>query len=230
MDINELIKCKSKKEVCDKLGLISNGYNYKKVNEILINNGLTIDYFSKKYYNEDNPPRCLECNNILPKNKRRNKFCNSSCSAKFNNKKRNKNNYNKKCLNCGKNIKYNFCNSSCYAEYNKKILFEKIENNDISHLTEETARRNIKAYLIEKHGEKCMKCGWNERHPFTDKVPIQLNHIDGNSSNNKLTNVEIICPNCHSLTPTYGALNKGNGRTKRREYRQKQQIDKGFII
>jgi hypothetical protein len=47
-----------------------------------------------------------------------------------------------------------------------------------------------------------------------------LEHKDGNSENHNLNNLELLCPNHHSLTPTYGALNKGNGRTKRREKRK----------
>ena len=61
-----------------------------------------------------------------------------------------------------------------------------------------------------------MKCGWCEIHKITNNVPIQLNHIDGNSDNNHLNNVELLCPNCHSLTPNFGSLNLGNGRSKRK--------------
>ena len=61
-----------------------------------------------------------------------------------------------------------------------------------------------------------MKCGWSERNPITKKVPIQMEHIDGNSENNSIENLELLCPNCHSLTPTFGALNKGRGRKNRK--------------
>ena len=71
--------------------------------------------------------------------------------------------------------------------------------------------------LIKENGEKCMKCGWCEINPLTNKVPIELEHKDGNSENNNLDNLELLRPNCHSLTPTYKALNKGKGRYKRRE-------------
>ena len=71
--------------------------------------------------------------------------------------------------------------------------------------------------LVKNNGEKCMKCGWCEKNPITNKVPIELEHKDGNSENNNLDNLELLCPNCHSLTSTYKALNKGNGRHKRRE-------------
>ena len=75
---------------------------------------------------------------------------------------------------------------------------------------------NYRRYLIYKYGEKCMECGWDKKNPVTNNVPIQLDHIDGNSDNNSLDNLKLLCPNCHSLTPTFGALNKGNGRELRR--------------
>jgi 5-methylcytosine-specific restriction endonuclease McrA len=60
-----------------------------------------------------------------------------------------------------------------------------------------------------------MECDWNKVNETTGKVPIQLEHIDGHSENNTLSNLKLLCPNCHSLTSTFGALNKGNGRKKR---------------
>ena len=62
-----------------------------------------------------------------------------------------------------------------------------------------------------------MECGWGEENPKTNKVPIELEHIDGNSNNNELSNLKLLCPNCHSLTPTYKGANRGNGRYERKE-------------
>lgn len=64
-----------------------------------------------------------------------------------------------------------------------------------------------------------MECGWRERNKITGNVPIQLEHVDGNSNNHSLNNLKLLCPNCHSLTPTFGNLNNGNGRMKRKENR-----------
>tara|TARA_R110001632_G_scaffold225077_1_gene357863 strand:+ start:116 stop:517 length:402 start_codon:yes stop_codon:yes gene_type:complete len=73
----------------------------------------------------------------------------------------------------------------------------------------------IKVWLRETKGDKCEKCGWNEIHTVTGNVPIELNHIDGNYLNNRPENLELLCPNCHSLTETYRSLNMGNGRPGR---------------
>jgi len=65
-----------------------------------------------------------------------------------------------------------------------------------------------------------MKCSWEEINPTTGLVPIQLDHIDGDSDNNNLKNLRLLCPNCHSLTPTFGRLNENSSRSKRKEYRK----------
>jgi Zn finger protein HypA/HybF involved in hydrogenase expression len=71
--------------------------------------------------------------------------------------------------------------------------------------------------MIENGGEKCSMCGWNKKHSITGHVPLEIDHIDGNSQNNIESNLRILCPNCHSLTPYFRNLNKGNGRKWRIE-------------
>jgi 5-methylcytosine-specific restriction endonuclease McrA len=61
-----------------------------------------------------------------------------------------------------------------------------------------------------------MECGWEKIHPITLKVPVELHHIDGDSKNNKLDNLILLCPSCHSLTPSFRGLNRGNGRKNRK--------------
>lgn len=78
----------------------------------------------------------------------------------------------------------------------------------------------IKTYLKEKAGFQCTLCGWDKINPITGKCPLDVDHIDGNSSNNHPSNLQVICPNCHSLTPTYKALNMGKGRASSRGYRK----------
>lgn len=75
--------------------------------------------------------------------------------------------------------------------------------------------RYIKRYLREKFGNKCAKCGWAEVNPVTKKVPVTVEHIDGHWENNAEENLTLLCPNCHSLTPTYCGLNRGNAKNRR---------------
>ena len=52
---------------------------------------------------------------------------------------------------------------------------------------------------------KCSSCGgveWQGR-----SIPLELDHVDGDKTNNQLDNIRLICPNCHALTPTYRGKN-----------------------
>ncbi len=55
----------------------------------------------------------------------------------------------------------------------------------------------------------CEHCGWSEK-TVGGYVPVELDHINGDRHDNRIENLRILCPNCHSLTPTY----RGRGKTK----------------
>lgn len=77
----------------------------------------------------------------------------------------------------------------------------------------------LRDYLLEKFNHKCAQCGWGETNPHTGKIPLELEHIDGDYTNNSEDNLTIICPNCHSLTATYKGANKKQGRPRAKYYR-----------
>lgn len=152
------------------------------------------------------------------------KFCNSSCASSYNNeisenkyKKIKKAKPIKLCKNCGKEIKHTnqFCSISCYNEYSYKENVKKWKNGELSGTVKDGAADFVKKYIKEKYNNKCCKCGWSEINPSTGKVPVEIHHVDGDYQNNDEENLELLCPNCHSLTPTYRALNCGDGRKDR---------------
>jgi predicted HNH restriction endonuclease len=71
---------------------------------------------------------------------------------------------------------------------------------------------------MEKYNGKCQICGWGEINPYTNKTPLQVHHIDGNSENNIENNLQLLCPNCHSLTENFGSRNKNAPRGKSTYY------------
>lgn len=77
--------------------------------------------------------------------------------------------------------------------------------------------QHIRRYLLEKFNGSCSKCGWNKINVFSNTLPLEIEHIDGNYQNNKEENLDLLCPNCHSLTPTYKGANRGQGRSTRRK-------------
>lgn len=70
--------------------------------------------------------------------------------------------------------------------------------------------KDLKRYLFKcgfKTSYACELCGWNEINPYTEKNSTQLDHKDGDNTNNCLENLRFLCPNCHSLQPTYVGAN-----------------------
>lgn len=64
--------------------------------------------------------------------------------------------------------------------------------------------------------DKCSICGWNQKVDGYEYTPCELDHIDGNPTNHQLSNLRILCPNCHALTKTYrfrrGKTHESQGR------------------
>ena len=78
-----------------------------------------------------------------------------------------------------------------------------IENSPIS-------QKVLRGY-IERHNlipYKCVNCGC-DGHWQGGLIALELDHIDGNNTNNTLSNLRYLCPNCHALTLTYRGKNKG---------------------
>ena len=57
-----------------------------------------------------------------------------------------------------------------------------------------------------------------EKNIYTNTIPLEIEHIDGNYRNNKEENLIVLCPNCHSLTSTYKGANLNNGRKSTKKY------------
>lgn len=66
-------------------------------------------------------------------------------------------------------------------------------------------RRLIKELKWER---KCMTCGLSEWQGKT--IPLELHHINGKHFDHRITNLQLLCPNCHAQTDTYTGKNVGN--------------------
>ncbi len=162
------------------------------------------------------PKKCIFCRaEISYEARHKKKFCNQSCAAKFNNVGRR---VEKICVSCGSlhRKKTNWCSRECSR---KKYIADWLAGTETGGYGkhDDCVSNAVRKYLFSIRGEKCEECGWARRHPLTHKIPLTLHHKDGNPCNHSIDNLQILCPCCHSLTDTYGSLNKGRGRGVRRK-------------
>lgn len=177
---------------------------------------LKIDY-------ENNPKVCKHCGKPIPyEDKNKKEFCNRSCAASYNNLQRSTTKErNTHCLNCGKELPktaVKYCDNHCKGEYEYKQYIERWKKGqETGTVGKYDICVRVKRYLFEKFNNKCQLCGWDKVHPITGNVPLQVHHIDGDCLNNKEENLQLLCPNCHSLTGTYGSLNENSSRVYRKQ-------------
>jgi len=55
--------------------------------------------------------------------------------------------------------------------------------------------------------QNCEICGWAKK-TNDGRLPLELDHINGDSRDDRLENLRILCPNCHSLQPTHRGRNR----------------------
>lgn len=124
------------------------------------------------------------------------------------------------------NSRSKFCSNKCQKEYLYRAFINDWIDGRVSGNREYGSVSGfVRRYLFRKNDNKCQECGWGEVNPYNGKVPLAIHHKDGKCMNTTPINVELLCPNCHSLTGTHGALNKGKSE---RVYRKKQdKMDEG---
>jgi len=202
---------------------------------------------------DDEKQRCDNCynENILPKKYRMNKNAiweypenefiklvkenyslKSVCDyiKNYNNTKIGKNETVKKRINY-LNINISHFN---YAKAMKKWMKNNIEKTNIKKLEDiliENSKYNNGQGLIKKLCEeglkeyKCELCGisniWNNK-----KLVLQLDHKNGVHTDNRIENLQILCPNCHSCTDNYCGKNVCLNNIKKGKVYSKKECDK----
>jgi hypothetical protein len=131
------------------------------------------------------------------------------------------------CMQCDCKIVYDpnastgkYCSNDCQQEFKVELLVRGwLTGIDPRTKSSGQLCRWIKDYVKKRSNYSCDLCGWNKLNVKTKLCPIEVDHIDGNSDNDDQDNLRSLCPNCHSLTPTW-KNSSGWKHTSPRAYRR----------
>lgn len=87
---------------------------------------------------------------------------------------------------------------------NKKLSLNEILVEHSNYGSYKLKQRLIDEGLKEWKCEKCHRAEWEG-----EKIPLELHHVNGINTDNRLENLQLLCPNCHSLTDNFRGRNKG---------------------
>jgi len=103
-------------------------------------------------------------------------------------------------------------NKNNYTGHKKSI--QHYLNNKTSINSCALKKRLLKEQILPYQCFNCKNTAWLDK-----PIPLELHHVDGDGSNNNLSNLQLLCPNCHALTENYRGHKKRKTKTQKlRQY------------
>ena len=90
-----------------------------------------------------------------------------------------------------------------YRDFGIRFTLEEILVENSSYTNTNRIRLRLISEGLKK--ECCEKCNLSEW--LLETIPLELHHINGVTKDNRIENLQLLCPNCHSLTENYRGKN-----------------------
>lgn len=153
---------------------------------------------------------CPKCNKQHQKN---GMFCSRACA---NSRVWNKSDKTKKSLSAKKAYENMSDEQKKQIQTRLTVARHKLTERSLVFLMQEDfdnlAYQSKRIRVILEQNNKCNKCGLSEW--MGQPITFELDHKDGNRENNIRSNLEILCPNCHSMTETWCGRKNGTRRKR----------------
>lgn len=95
----------------------------------------------------------------------------------------------------------------------KEMTLDEILVEDSPYKSSTSLKRKLLKYHVKE--PKCEMCGRTEW--LGKPIPLEIHHVNGNNMDNRIENLQILCPNCHSFTDNYRGKNQCNKRIEKNE-------------
>lgn len=114
------------------------------------------------------------------------------------------------------NVDYSHFTGQAWNKNSKNPVYqEKYIANLCEHSSLSSANAKNLVFKLGLKENKCEKCGISEWQG--EPIICELHHINGNSSDNRIENLQILCPNCHSQTDNFRSRNRTKGNEHQEE-------------
>lgn len=169
---------------------------------------------------------CALCGSVFRTTDKRSSYCSRPCARRGYSKPAAQNKIEKVCEHCstvfvGKRGNRAYCSNSCAQQFRRtKALAPWIRGEVPASKASGELSMPAKRHLIEQAGNKCPRCGWGEPNPVLGYPILTIDHIDGDWTNNYISNLRVLCFNCHTLTETFGSLNRGTKSPRSKDTRK----------